>query len=104
MIEPAGACEDRLRPPITADEIADARRRIAGRTIRTPLIPSPGGPWLKLECLQPTGSYKIRGATNALRARAESDPGLRRIVSASTGNLDRAHWPRVFGDFSKPSP
>jgi threonine dehydratase len=43
------------------------------------------GAWLKLECLQVTGSYKVRGALNALlRARALGDD--RPVVVASAGN------------------
>jgi len=74
-----------LTEPLTPDEIAEARRRIAGAAIRTPLVPS-GETWLKLECLQPTGSYKIRGATNLLKARDLTGP----IVSASAGNFGQA--------------
>jgi threonine dehydratase len=49
-----------------------------------------GRTWLKLECLQPTGSYKIRGATNALRARIEAGQAPDAIVSASAGNFGQA--------------
>ena len=80
-----------LVDPLTAGEIADARRRIAGIAVRTPLVPaSDGRTWLKLECLQPTGSYKIRGATNALKAAVESGERPRAIVSASAGNFGQA--------------
>ncbi|MGZ8283919.1 MAG: threonine ammonia-lyase [Allosphingosinicella sp.] len=80
-----------LADPLTAAEIADARRRIAGVAVRTPLVPaSEGRTWLKLECLQPTGSYKIRGATNALREKVESGAPPRSIVSASAGNFGQA--------------
>ncbi len=80
-----------LSEPLTGDEIAAARRRIAGAAIRTPLVSAQaGGLWLKLECLQPTGSYKIRGATNALKARAEAGTEPRTIVSASAGNFGQA--------------
>ena len=60
-----------LRAP-TAAEIDEARARIAGTAIRTPLvrldIDLPFELWLKLENLQPIGSFKIRGALNAIRA------------------------------------
>ncbi len=80
-----------LDAPLTAVEIEAARRRIAGRTLCIPLVAAlEKGPWLKLECLQPTGSYKIRGATNALMARSESGVALRTIVSASAGNFGQA--------------
>ena len=80
-----------LASPLTPEEIADARRRIADAALRTPLVPRlDGSAWLKLECLQPTGSYKIRGATNALKARREAGEELRAIVTASAGNFGQA--------------
>jgi threonine dehydratase len=80
-----------LVSPLTPEEIAAARRRIEGAALRTPLVPRPdGSAFLKLECLQPTGSYKIRGATNALKARVEAGEVLRAIVSASAGNFGQA--------------
>jgi threonine dehydratase len=80
-----------LLTPLSPDEIDDARRRIAGTALRTPLVPAADGrTWLKLECLQPTGSYKIRGATNALRARIEAGETPEAIVSASAGNFGQA--------------
>ena len=53
-------------------DIEAARERIADVAIRTPLVrlqvpESPAEIWLKLECLQPIGSFKIRGAANAMR-------------------------------------
>lgn len=76
-----------LDAPLTETEIADARRRIADIALRTPLVPMrEGRTWLKLECLQPTGSYKIRGATNVVRARSLAGT----IVSASAGNFGQA--------------
>lgn len=81
---------DDLSAPLTDDEIAAARRRIAGAAIRTPLVREPcTGIWLKLEALQPYGSYKIRGATNAIRARIERGP-VEAVVSASAGNFGQA--------------
>lgn len=80
-----------LTEPLRADEIAEARRRIAGAALRTPLVPMRDGrTWLKLECLQPHGSYKIRGATNALRTRIEAGETPSAIVSASAGNFGQA--------------
>jgi threonine dehydratase len=76
-----------LAEPLTEAEIAEARRRIAGVALRTPLaLMRDGRTWLKLECLQPTGSYKIRGATNLVKTRALVGP----IVSASAGNFGQA--------------
>lgn len=82
---------DCLAAPLTASEVADARRRIAGTALRTPLVTARnGGFGLKLECLQPTGSYKIRGATNAIRAAVERGEAPPAIVSASAGNFGQA--------------
>src|ERR1700753_694479 len=80
-----------LHDPLTADEIEAADRRIAGPAGATPLIPTlDGRTHLKLECLQPHGSYKIRGATNAVRARIEVDGRVETIISASAGNFGAA--------------
>ena len=72
-------------------EIQAARERIAGAAIRTPLVrlhvpEAPAEIYLKLECLQPINSFKIRGATNAimLASAAERAQGL---VTASAGNM-----------------
>ncbi|MFL5915813.1 MAG: threonine/serine dehydratase [Gaiellaceae bacterium] len=77
-------------PPavISLDEIRRARERIGDDVLRTPLIPfrTDGRIWLKLECLQPIGCFKLRGALSAVRAasRAEIEAG---IVTASAGNM-----------------
>ncbi|MEJ7569243.1 MAG: pyridoxal-phosphate dependent enzyme [Gaiellaceae bacterium] len=42
--------------------------------------------WLKLECLQPIGSFKIRGAVNAIR-QASPEQTARGVVTASAGNM-----------------
>lgn len=80
-----------LDTPLTEDEIEAAHRRIEGAAIKTPLVPTlDGRTHLKLECLQPYGSYKIRGATNAVRARIEVDGKVDTIISASAGNFGQA--------------
>jgi len=62
-----------MQRSISIDTIRDAARSIYDVAIRTPLVPigaiAPGGPeiFLKLETLQPIGSFKIRGAYNAVR-------------------------------------
>jgi threonine dehydratase len=78
-------------------DIAAAARRIARLASPTPLIQSSwlsdlaGAPvWLKLEIVQPTGSFKLRGAVNAITRRLEADPGLRGVVTASAGNHGQA--------------
>ncbi len=68
-------------------EIERARERIAGAAVRTPLVRLPDTDvWLKLENLQPVASFKIRGATNAIRA-ASSDELAGGVVTASAGNM-----------------
>ena len=79
-----------LAPPTLA-EIRAARDRIAGVALRTPLVRldrRPGEPeiWLKLENLQPIGSFKIRGAASAL-ALAARDTLARGVYTASAGNM-----------------
>ena len=46
---------------IDAGRIADVAREVAPHIRRTPMIPTPGGGLLKLESLQLTGSFKVRG-------------------------------------------
>ncbi len=81
---------------VTAADVADARQRIAGLTLRTPVVPSPalertvGVPVvLKLESLQPTGSFKVRGAASRIRG-LDAGAAARGVVTASTGNHGRA--------------
>ena len=80
---------------ISLADVYRARQRIEGRVCRTPLVESPalsrmaGVPvHLKLETVQPTGSFKLRGATSALAELVER--GVTRVVTASTGNHGRA--------------
>jgi threonine dehydratase len=76
--------------PIALDEIQGARKRIAGIALRTPLVRldlGPDGPdiRLKLENLQPTNAYKIRGAANAV-ARLSTEERARGVWTISAGN------------------
>lgn len=80
-----------LAPP-SLDRIEAARERIAGTVLRTPLVRLfVDGPeiWLKLECLQPIGSFKLRGATNAMRRLAAESPErlAKGVYTASAGNM-----------------
>src|SRR6218665_2623585 len=80
--------------PVTLAEIEAARRRIAGMVLRTPLVrldTGPGGPdiRLKLENLQPTNSYKIRGAANAVARLGEAERA-RGVWTVSAGNAGQA--------------
>ena len=78
---------------IALAEIEAARGRIAGSALRTPLVrlhlddaPAETEIYLKLENLQPIGSFKVRGATNAiLKASPEARAGG--LVTASAGNM-----------------
>lgn len=79
-----------LEPP-TLDEIRAARERIAGLVLRTPLVrlnaeDAPAEIHLKLENLQPIGSFKLRGAGNAMRL-AEPGALARGVYTASAGNM-----------------
>lgn len=73
------------------DDIRAARLRIAGSAIRTPLVrlnvlDPPADIWLKLENLQPIGSFKLRGASNAMGLLSEAE--LKRgVYTASAGNM-----------------
>lgn len=72
------------------DSIRQAREEIADTAVRTPLVrlamEGPQDIWLKLETLQPVGSFKIRGARNAIAVLGK--PNLEQgIYTASAGNM-----------------
>jgi threonine dehydratase len=69
---------------IPLEEIRRARERLGDDVLHTPLVPCGADEriWLKLECLQPIGSFKLRGALNAVRS---GPPGA--LVTASAGNM-----------------
>jgi threonine dehydratase len=73
----------------TITDVRAAAARIAGIARRTPVVPWDAGDglWLKLESLQPTGAFKVRGAANHLRVVAGRVPG---VVTASSGNHGQA--------------
>jgi len=76
--------------PLTIQDVVAARARIASSIARTPLIrlavDAPAEIYLKLESLQPIGSFKIRGAMNAIRSLPpESLSGG--VYTASAGNM-----------------
>ena len=73
-------------PAVTKADVEAAAARIAGHVRRTPVLRVILGGrdvWLKLEQLQITGSFKARGATNALHAMSPRPPA---VVAASGGN------------------
>jgi threonine dehydratase len=71
---------------IPLEEIRAARERIGDDVLRTPLAQLDERIWLKLECLQPVGSFKLRGALSAVRA-APSAELADGVVTASAGNM-----------------
>lgn len=81
----------RRKPPTVAD-VATAAGRIDGRAVRTPLIRNDlldaaagARVFLKPECLQLTGTFKFRGAFNAISALMERG-GVEHVVATSSGN------------------
>jgi threonine dehydratase len=76
---------------IPIEEIRRARELLAGVAVRTPLVrlnapEAEAEIYLKLENLQPIGSFKIRGAYNAIR-RAPPESVSRGVLTASAGNM-----------------
>jgi threonine dehydratase len=78
---------------VAITDIEAAARRIAPFVWHTPIVRSPwlssvtkAEVWLKLEVVQTTGSFKLRGAVNALALLAERRPGLTGVVTSSAGN------------------
>lgn len=81
---------------INRDKIYEAKERIAPLILQTPLMPSLtlSKKWgkninLKLEHLQPTGAFKLRGAANAILSLSETEKN-RGVVTMSTGNHGKA--------------
>jgi threonine dehydratase len=101
--------------PVSLAAIEDARPHIAGSALRTPLVrlncfEAPSEIYLKLENLQPIGSFKIRGAANAM-AHIPGDQLQRGVLTASAGNMaqgepgERANWAfRAPSSLPKPRP
>jgi len=89
--------------PIAIEDIEAARERIKGTVLRTPLVKldlGSGAPdiRLKLENLQPTNAYKIRGATNAVASLSDDERALG-VWTVSAGNAGQgvAYAARAFG-------
>lgn len=79
-------------PRVTRADIEEARNRIRGVASRTPLLPASrfdDKTYLKLECLQPTGSFKVRGAWNRM-SRCSKEERDRGFVTVSAGNHGQA--------------
>ena len=79
-------------PPVRPIELADidaARGRIAGTVLRTPLVRFDERIWLKLENLQPTNAYKIRGGVSAV-ANLSDEARAKGVWTVSAGNAGQA--------------
>src|SRR5262249_62013054 len=77
--------------PIPLQEIRAAQQRIRALVMRTPLVPlgvddAPAQIFLKLENLQPIGSFKLRGAGNAIQT-VSPDKLADGVFTASAGNM-----------------
>jgi len=73
---------------VTLDDVRAAAERIRGAVLRTPLLSTVDCPLLvKPESLQPTGAFKLRGATNAVRQLGGATRG---VVAHSSGNHGQA--------------
>jgi threonine dehydratase len=82
-----------LQPTSLAD-IQAAQARLAGTVLHTPLVrfnfpQAPGEIYLKLENLQPVGSFKLRAAGNAMLS-AERTRLADGVWTASAGNMAQA--------------
>ncbi len=80
-----------LHEPTSLDAIRAAQARLAATVLRTPLVrlaveDAPAEIYLKLENLQPIGSFKLRGAGNAL-ALIEPTRLADGVWTASAGNM-----------------
>ncbi|HLY76884.1 MAG TPA: threonine ammonia-lyase [Thermoplasmata archaeon] len=78
--------------PVRLEDVRAAAKRISGVVRRTPLIEAsaipglpPTGVYLKLENLQRTGAFKLRGATNRILS-LSAEEAARGVVAASAGN------------------
>lgn len=77
---------------ISLNKFEEAQKRIQGKVLRSPLIemvakelPNKYKVLLKAECLQPSGTFKIRGATNSI-AHLTPEQKQKGVIAYSTGN------------------
>jgi threonine dehydratase len=84
-----GSVSEEFRRTIPAGMVDEARKYVYEAAIRTPLVrlnyDGPAEIYLKLECLQPIGSFKIRGAYNAVRLLPDEER-RRGVWTVSAGN------------------
>jgi len=78
--------------PVTIADVESAARGVAGKVLRTPLLPAPRFPglpdvpvYLKLENFQRTGAFKLRGATHRIAQLTPAEM-TRGVITASAGN------------------
>ena len=79
---------------VSPQDVETARSRLKGLVVRTPLIHlnlenSPADIYLKLENLKPTGSFKVRGAGNAVEQLSPAQR-VRGVYTCSGGNMAQA--------------
>lgn len=79
---------------VEIQDIEAAGRAVAGTCLRTPVLPfgadgGRGALWVKAECLQPTGAFKLRGATNAVAGLSAAQRAAG-VVTHSSGNHGQA--------------
>lgn len=95
----------RPESPVTRDMVDEAERYLADHVLVTPCEHSPAlsrrfnrPVWIKWELMQPTRSFKVRGALVTCH-HLQADQGVTRVGTASTGNhgLGLAHAARVHG-------
>jgi threonine dehydratase len=80
--------QESVSPTVTRDDVLAAAQRIAGEVVRTPLVECTlpaGRVWLKAECLQTGGAFKLRGATNRLLQLSKTERAGG-VVAFSSGN------------------
>jgi threonine dehydratase len=75
-----------------AAQVRQAAQRIRGHVRRTPCLTTDLSPdlWLKPECFQVTGSFKVRGAFNAILILAVQQPRPAGVIAVSSGNHAQA--------------
>lgn len=80
-------------------DVEGAAARIAGQVRRTPVFQAEPGVWLKLEGMQHSGSFKVRGALNRVLAAREAGEASGGVIAASGGNhgLAVAYAARALG-------
>src|SRR6058998_621808 len=91
---PRGTLRPRMQNLLDLPSIEAARKRIEGLVVRTPLVrlnvdDAPAEIYLKLENLQPTGSFKVRGAGNSI-ALLTPEQRSHGVFTCSAGNMAQA--------------